>query len=168
MIWLLVAYFCQPSFLTLAGWFFIHGCVCHVPVFVIICPFPAVGDRLFWFYPGPVSPLPPVGVSDFVDFSTPSQLVRFLTQFCVLLGLQWLIRGGSPCPLFVCYACNWLMSVDKQGSYCFVVYCCVVFSPIIGIICFAWSRVKRNCCCCSLCVGFFLVFQYADKCPMIK
>ena len=46
---------CQWPFvsclLTWAGWLFTHGLICHLPMFVIVCLFPAVGDRPFLIFP---------------------------------------------------------------------------------------------------------------------
>ena len=70
---LTVAEICHWSFvsccLTWAGCFFTNGCVCHVPGFGIVCPFPMVVDRSFWIFPGLVRPSPPAGDREFGDSS---------------------------------------------------------------------------------------------------
>ena len=146
MIWLLLTYFWQwllefanchlwpVSWPELAG-FYPWTCLSCLCLGSSV-PFAWLGRCLSRFSPGPVQPLSLVGVKAFGDSSKPLQLVRSLAQFlcsaCLTMVESWCFCGAGNC----------VVSVDEQGSCCFMVYCHLVFCPIIGTVYFTWLPVK--------------------------
>ena len=111
--------------------------------FGIVCPFPAIGVRLYFFWP--VWPLSSVWVREFWDSSTPSQLLRHVTMSVAIFGLighvvmslchiccYVLLPLALPISPLFCVVLHLLCGhCEKNGSCTFVAVGGMVFCPVI-------------------------------------
>ena len=117
------------------------GSICLLPMFGIICSFSAVGIRFFWSFLWMCLAFAHCLVRDFGYYSTPLQVVRFLTQVWCSSHSSMVTLGGDTLPPLVLF---------------FLLFCIGCWEIVVVSICdMRWHGAWSS----SLCSLFFLLIS---------
>ena len=123
-----------------------HGSICLLPMFGIICPYPAVWVRFPGFPPGLVCSSLIVQVKGFWGFqhnlAAAQVLYIFAVHFLLIMGCFWVTPPVSLIMQLLNCCVHWLF--QKECAHWLVVGSGMVLGPIVSIVCFPWLPVKSE------------------------